>query len=130
MLTPPAPPPDESSGPYARFVQTLDLSTGVVTIATETVTVNVSVDLDPALRDGVAHRDSGILRIAAAATSAKTPFSVDVSVEPYRVEGAPTKLGRGFCTATSTPFGTISEGCLGSVSPHTRRGLGSTWLPW
>ena len=35
-----------------------------------------------------------------------------------------------FGTATSTPFGTISEGCLGSVSPHTRRGLGSTWLPW
>ena len=33
------------------------------------------------------------------------------------------------CTRTSTSFWTISEGCLGSLSPHTRRVLCSTWLP-
>ena len=32
-------------------------------------------------------------------------------------------------TATSTSFWTISEGCLGLLPPHTRRGLCSTWLP-
>ena len=32
-------------------------------------------------------------------------------------------------TATSTPSWTISEGYLGSVPHHTRRGLGSTWFP-
>ena len=31
--------------------------------------------------------------------------------------------------ATSTSFWTISEGCLGSSPPHTRRALCSTWLP-
>ena len=32
-------------------------------------------------------------------------------------------------TATSTSYWTISEGYLGSLPPHTRRALCSTWLP-
>ena len=33
------------------------------------------------------------------------------------------------CTATSTSFWTLSEGCVGFLPPRTRCALCSTWLP-
>ena len=82
------------------FTQTLDLATSTVTVKTDKgVSVSVSVDLNAPTRvvDGkkVQHRDAGIVTIEAQSTGPS--FSVTAALEPYRVEGIRTRLGRGFC---------------------------------
>ena len=88
---PPGPPP------ATGFQQTLDLTTSTVTVKTKHVTVSIAVELNAPMRDGVAHRDAGILHIVANSTLNAAPFSVKASLEPYREEGKKTALGRGFC---------------------------------
>ena len=64
--------------------------------------------------------------------SVQTRAAVDKHIDHQLKQAAKAaeekKLSK-LCTATSTSFWTISEGCLGSSSPHTRRVLCSTWLP-
>ena len=107
--TRPAPSPSPGPPPFTGFSQTLNLATGIVTVKTNHVTVHVAVDLNAPMRNGVAHRDAGILWINATTTNTERSsssggggggggtFSLVASLEPYRVEGAVTKLGRGFC---------------------------------
>ena len=109
-VAPPTPTPGPTPAlatcpPGAAFCQTLDLPTATVTIVTPTINVEVFIDLNAPHRDGVAHRDAGILHVVATSTSddsettamSSTPFGLTVTLEPYRVEGKKTTLGRGFC---------------------------------
>jgi hypothetical protein len=101
---PPAPPAPSTCAAGAPFCQTLDIATSTVTIKTPTIEVSVFVELNAPLRDGVLHRDAGILHVTAAlaagagAAEAQTAagFGLKVVLEPYREEGKDT-LGRGYC---------------------------------
>ena len=90
----PSPPPITKCPAGAAFCQTLDLATATVHITTPTISVAVSIDLNAPNRGGVPHRDAGILHVTAKGTS---KFGLTVLLEPYRVEGKRTTLGRGFC---------------------------------
>lgn len=86
----PSPPsPDWGAGvncnPGAAFCQTLDIATSTVTIATKSVTVNVSFDLNPPLLNGSPDQRGAVLGIHAIAVGSKT-VSVAAVLEPYRKE--------------------------------------------
>ena len=112
----PTPPPTASCAAGAPFCQSLDIATSTVTIKTPTVTVQVAIDLNAPLRDGVAHRDAGIMHVTATGTAT---FGLTVALEPYRVEGKET-LGRGFCFPRFEHADTIVSGTKDEV----------TWYHW
>ena len=99
-------PPLFKSGQTGGFQQTLVLSNSTVIVKTKDLEVKVWAELNAPQRDGVAHRDAGIMHVsaAAAAGAAELPrggFGLKVALEPYRKEEK-TTLGRGFC-ALPTP---------------------------
>ena len=108
-------PPLFKSGQTGGFQQTLVLSNSTVIIKTKDLEVKVYAELNAPQRDGVAHRDAGIMHVtAAAAAMAELPrggFGLKVALEPYRKEEK-TTLGRGFC-ALPTP-------CASSARSHSR----------
>lgn len=126
---PPPPPPAPAPGSSAKcpvggkFCQTLHLANATVTIKTPALDVSVSVDLNPALRGGVPHRDAGFLRVKASGAK----FSLKVTLEPYRKSGAKTTLGRGFCYPRYDQADTIVAGAKDSLVPSADA---ITWYHW
>ena len=124
-VAPPAPAPGPASTTCpadARFCQTLDLPSATVTIATPTIDVTVAIDLNAPNRGGAPKRDAGLLHIVAKAKQGASPstFGVTVTLEPYRVEGKRTSLGRGFCYPRYEHADTIVAPANDSV----------TWYHW
>ncbi len=127
-VTPPAPAP--APGPVecaagAPFCQTLHVSNSTVTIKTKDLDVSVFYDLNAPMRDGVPHRDSGILHVTAKSTSSTTTetagvFGLTVTLEPYRVAGKTTTLGRGFCFPRFEQADTIVQDTKDAI----------TWYHW
>ena len=100
-------PPLFKSGQTSGFEQTLVLSNSTVIVKTKDLEVKVWVELNAPLRNGVAHRDAGIMHVTAAAVPGAPQllggFGLKVSLEPYRKEEK-TTLGRGFCTLPAFPL--------------------------
>eukprot|EP01052_Picozoa_sp_SAG31_P029885 SAG31_NODE_3012_length_4788_cov_2.735125_4_plen_558_part_00 len=87
---PPPPPPAWGAGDRCDlgdvFCQTLDIATSTVTIATKSLTVNISFDLNPPLLDGVPQQHAALLRIHAEGSGSKQIEKVSAVLEPYRKE--------------------------------------------
>ena len=131
MIGAPVAPPAPAPGPCAAdsaFCMTLDLTSSTVTIKTKELEVAVHYDLNAPLRDGVPHRDAGILHITAKPSSTSTSdsaaaaagFGLKVALEPYRVAGKKTTLGRGFCHPRFEQADTIVSGTKDAI----------TWYHW
>ena len=76
-------------------------------IKTKTLVVNVTVDLNKPHRNGAADPGAGILHVTAHGVGAGSTFSVQVVLEPYRVEGAASTLGAGLCNRVPERADTI-----------------------
>ena len=123
-VAPPAPSPAPATcAEGATFCQTLHVSNSTVTIKTKNLDVSVFYDLNAPLRDGEPHRDSGILHVTARSTPTSTEgagFGLKVALEPYRVAGKLTNLGRGLCFPRFEQADTIVEGTKDAI----------TWYHW
>jgi hypothetical protein len=126
---PPAPtPPPSCSG---AFCQTLEVASSTVTIKTKELEVSVFVELNAPLRDGVPHRDAGILHVTATAAPGSTAahakgFGLKVALEPYRVERK-TTLGRGFCFPRFEHPDTIVSGGTNEISWYHWNHINTTY---
>ena len=126
----PAPPPTSCTG---TFCQTLDVGSSTVTIKTKELEVNVFVELNAPLRDGVPHRDAGIVHVTAASATGTglssdfAGFGLKVALEPYRVEGKKTSLGRGFCYPRFEHADTIVSGTKDEISWYHWNHINTTY---
>jgi hypothetical protein len=123
-IAPPPPTPAQCAA-GASFCQTLHVANSTVTIKTKYLDVSVFYDLNAPLRDGYPHRDSGILHVTAksassATTEVATGFGLKVALEPYRVAGKKTTLGRGFCFPRFEQADTVVQGTKDAI----------TWYHW